>query len=311
MPCNLCMNMLAAITSYYNPEHYVTRRKNYELFRDGMNLSNVPLWTIESAFGDDEFELTPGPRVIQVRGKHVMWQKERLLNELIRALPADIDQIAWLDCDLLFQDPNWGKLTEEKLKASPVVQLFESVVRLPAGVTQIPAEGESWVGFAAIQKRTPQSLLLGDFANHGHTGFAWAARREVLDGIGLYDACIAGSGDHMMAHTFMGDWQSKCIDRILCRNLHHHEHFERWSEKIYPRVKSKVDFLPLPVFHLWHGETADRRYVLRNRELASFQFHPEHDIKVGENGLWEWNSLRQPELKQWAVDYFRQRNEDR
>jgi hypothetical protein len=53
----------------------------------------------------------------------------------------------------------------------------------------------------------------------------------------------------------------------------------------------------------------DRRYVLRNQELALFEFDPVKDIRISSNGCWEWQSKR-PELQAWAVNYYRQRKED-
>ena len=39
------------------------------------------------------------------------------------------------------------------------------------------------------------------FDIHGHTGFAWGARREVLDQVPLFDRAIVGTADHIIAHA--------------------------------------------------------------------------------------------------------------
>lgn len=313
---------LAAITSYYNPEHYRTRRQNFDAFATGLSDAGIRLVVIEAAFGDDEFELDlHGHDFHRVRGRHVLWQKERLLNLALDRLPRTVRHIAWLDCDLIFENPDWGRDTVRMLKQSAVLQPFERVIRLPPRHALSGSEnqgekedekngqGESWRSFAAVLTQHPNLLLSGDFARHGHTGFAWAARRDVLHGIGLYDGCIAGSGDHMMAHAFAGDWESRCIQRILCENRPHVEHFVQWSRRIYPRVRACMGALPGAIYHLWHGETADRRYVLRNRELAAAGFDPATDLRRGDAGLWEWNGERS-DLQDWAIHYFKQRRED-
>ena len=152
-------------------------------------------------------------------------------------------------------------------------------------------------------------LLKGDFARHGHTGFAWAARREVIQAHGLYDAMIAGSGDHVMAHAFAGDFSSRCVRRILGDNERHIAHFQAWARSVYPSVRGRMAALEGRVLHLWHGATENRRYVERNRELAAFQFDPGKDLVRDGNGLWSWRRKRR-RLTDWATQYFAHRRED-
>ena len=300
---------LHAVTCYFNPAAFETRRRNYELFADGLRAAGVPCLTVECVFGDERPTLAPGPGVITVRGRDVMWQKERLLNVAMARLPASCTKVAWLDCDVLFENPAWAARTSRVLETLPIAQPFDRVVRLPRGVRAYAGEGDEWPSFSAVYGKHPHRLLAGDFANHGHTGFAWAARREILARHGLYDACISGSGDHMMAHAFVGDWSSGCIDRILGRNTAHRAHFVAWCQSLYRDVRARVGVSPGTLLHLWHGDMDNRRYVLRNQELAGFEFDPAADLRVGENGCWEWNSVK-PALHEWAVRYYPSRKED-
>lgn len=300
---------LCVVTAYFNPAGFRSKRRNYEVFRNRIAPAGIPLITVECALGDRPFELPAGPSVRRVRGRDVMWQKERLLNIAIAELPESCRKVAWLDADLLFENPDWAPATAAQLDEFPVVQLFDRAVRLARGATEDDGQGESYPGFAAVYARDPHRLLSGDFAAHGHTGFAWAARREVLAGRGLYDACIAGSGDHMMAHAFCGDWTSACVDRIIGAANRHRIYFTDWCRGIYPRVRARVGFVPGAVLHLWHGEVTDRRYVDRNRELAGFGFDPTTDIRIGDSGCWEWAG-KKPKLHRWAADYFGRRRED-
>ncbi|MBL8018911.1 MAG: hypothetical protein JNM27_04520 [Leptospirales bacterium] len=312
---------LAIITSYYNPQHYVSRRENFHCFARFLGQAARNLFVVESAFESDDFELSEFPGLSRIRGGDVLWQKERILNLAMRSLPEKFKKIAWVDCDLLFANPLWMKQASDALNEFPVIQLFDTIVRLPSEISKQFRRGtiqpnkldsdhdEVWKGFAAIQRENPQKMLSGDFAAHGHTGFAWGIRREIVQDLGFYDACIAGSGDHMMAHAFCGDWDSICIDRIIEKSSPHRVHFEQWCKRIYPRVRSRIGLVPGTIYHLWHGETLARRYVLRNRELAALGFDPRRDIHVGPSGLWEWTG-RNDRLRHWAIDYFKQRNED-
>lgn len=302
---------LWAVTCYFNPAAFATKLANYQRFIEGLKRSGVNNLTVECAFGDAPFSLPQSTNVLQVRARDVMWQKERLLNLAIERLPASCTKVAWLDCDVLFVDADWATRTSKLLETSPVVQPFDRVIRLPRGHLTYRGEGDLWPGFVAVAQKHPDLMLAGDFARHGHTGFAWAARRELLAKHGLYDACISGSGDHMMAHAFCGDWSSACIDRILGApaSSAHRQHFTQWCKSVYQDVRARVGMTGGALLHLWHGDTEKRRYVLRNRELAEFAFDPAADLRIGPQGAWEWNSDK-PAMHEWAVNYYPSRQED-
>jgi hypothetical protein len=297
------------VTAYYNPCTYKIKLSNYETFIASLCNSNLNWLVVECSFGDEPFTLPSSPNVIRVRARHVMWQKERLLNLAFEHLPDDCTKIAWLDSDILFTNGDWAVQTSALLDHYPIVQPFDNVIRLPRGKTCYDGEGDQWKSFAAVYAQCPNEMLTGRFDKHGHTGFAWAARRDILAEHGLYDACVSGSGDHMMAHGFCGDWESNCIERILGGNTRHKAHFVAWCRRIYKDVRARVGRVPGTLLHLWHGDMNNRRYVLRNQELALFEFDPATDIRIGSSGCWEWNSDK-PDLHKWAVNYYAQRRED-
>jgi len=303
---------LSIVACYFNPSGYRTKRENYERFAESLRVSGIELLTVECAFPGTGFELEASGPLLQIQARDVMWQKERLLNLALAALPADWRKVAWLDCDVLFENPEWARETSRLLERQAVVQPFSAAIRLPRGTERYRGEGQVWDGFAAVQGRDPRTLLSGRFDRHGHTGFAWAATREVLSGVGFFDACIAGSGDHMMAHAFCGDWESPCIDRIVgpaSERNHHRRAFADWGRRVYPAVRARVGSVPGTLLHLWHGDHGHRRYVDRNQQLGRFEFDPAEDVRVGASGCWEWASDK-PQLHAWAVEYFRQRRED-
>jgi hypothetical protein len=294
---------LAIVTTYFNPAGWRTRSSNYARFTDGMRRAGLAVVTVECAFGAAEFALPPSADVVPMRARDVLWQKERLINAAVARLPAQFTKVAWLDCDVLFEDSAWAHAASRLLDDVAFVQLFDRIVRLPRGHVSFSGEGHARPGFAA--RRTGDASPGG----HGHVGYAWAARRDALRGRGLYDACIAGGADHVMAHAFGGEPRSPCIDEILGRDGARRRHFDDWCRAL-PRAAAKgVGFVPGALFHLWHGEAADRRYGARNRDLAALSFDPATDIRVGPSGCWEWASEK-PELHRWTQDYFARRNED-
>jgi hypothetical protein len=297
------------ITCFYNPNRYRSRVRNYYLFRDSLRASGMPCLTVECLFPGQRSELPDSDDVHTVVARDIMWQKERLLNLAIARIPDEWNTVAWLDSDILFENRNWAVEAAAQLDRHAVVQLFSDVVRLPQGATWGRQGKEQWDSFGAILKQTPNQLLKGDFARHGHTGFGWAAHRDWLTRHGLYDGCIAGSGDHMVAHALAGDWTGDCIDQILGANHLYRGHFSDWASAVYRSVRARVSYVPGTLFHLWHGEIAHRQYSSRNHELASFDFNPATDLRVGDSGCWEWASDK-PALHAWASEYFTSRKED-
>ncbi len=77
---------MLTVTSYFNPMRSRRRLANYRTFRSRLN---VPLFTVELAF-DGQFELTSSDadHLIQLSGGDIMWQKERLLNIALEAVPG-------------------------------------------------------------------------------------------------------------------------------------------------------------------------------------------------------------------------------
>jgi hypothetical protein len=299
------------ITAYFNPCRYVRKKQNFDLFCAGMNSIGANLLVIELALEDGAFELGDEHNVLRMRGNGLMWQKERLLNLANAHLPASCSKVAWLDCDLLFENSAWLRETSAALERHVVVQPFSQCLHLPRGCSDLggAVEAEQTTeSFAAAFARDPSLARDQRFRRHGHTGFAWAARRELFDACGLYDACLTGSGDHLMAHAFAGTLSSQCIPTMI-GDGDHAKHFARWAAEADHIVGGSLGHVPGRVLHLWHGTIADRRYHDRNQEFKTFAFDPVRHIRRDENDLWDWADAPAG-LQAWAMDMLVSRNED-
>lgn len=303
------MAELWIVTSFFNPSCYRTKRRNYDAFISALDVSGVPCLTVECAFGDAPFELTPSERVLHVRSNDVLWQKERLLNVAIRTLPNECTKVAWLDCDVLFDSPAWAAEVTVLLDRYFVVQPFAMVVRLPRDTLHDDGRGRRWPSFASVYERDPLLAASGTFDPHGHTGFAWAARRDVLQELGLYDVCIAGSADHLMAHVFAGSFDNECVRRIVGAVGPYRAHFLRWARRMNARVRGRLASGTGALRHLWHGDEVHRHYVARNDQLVLSSFHPDRDIALSSTSCWEWRP-HATRLRAWMIDYFASRRED-
>lgn len=302
------------ITCYSNPLGFRTRRLNFRVFADTLRKQHGRLLVVEMTGPDGSFELDDRDfDVIRLRGNGFIWQKERMLNIALSHLPAECRKVVWIDADVLFENPAWLEETSAALQHDVVVQPFDSCVRLPVGHMHFQGETQEDTGivpsFAACFHSNPTLAVTERFRGHGHTGFAWAARRDFLDDCGFYDACITGSGDHLMAHVFAGTLSSRCIPAMLGEDNPFARHFADWASATHRKCEGRLGLVPGRLLHLWHGSVANRRYAQKNQELGGLGFDPMRDIRLDANGVWEWDQAS-VELREWSEQCFRTRDED-
>jgi hypothetical protein len=299
-----------AITAYFNPAGYRRRKANYSLFRKHLDL---PLLTVELGYGP-QFELGEGDAdiLIQIPGQDVMWQKERLLNRAVAALPPACTKVAWLDGDLIFQSDDWAERTERLLDDCALVQPFGRVFRTGAGWRPGDALGEDEDVIRAVASQiesgmpAEQILIARGEASGTALGMGWAARRELLERRGLYDANIIGDGDCVLLHAAFGQFDGAVSRQKM--NRRREDHFRAWAEPFHDDVGGSVGHVSGDVAHLWHGSFADRRYGERVEGFGAFDFDPASDI-ADDGGAWRWNSPK-PAMHAYVRDYFGARRED-
>ncbi len=300
-----------AITCYFNPAGYRRKLTNYQVFRRNLGL---PLLTVELAFGS-RFELDEGDAdiLIRRRGRDVMWQKERLLNLALDALPSDCRVVAWLDCDVVLERGDWPERAARLLQSAALVQPFSRIYEVPMKAGADPAphflrSGRATVGdHGAARELLNGAASIFDLRTIRSSGLAWTAERDLLGRHGFYDACVLGGGDRAFLAAAVGDldgparswrWRSPQV-----------EHYRRWAEPFLRAVRGRVDFVEGGVFHLWHGLRRHRRYRSRQWALAGLRFDPFRDVALDEGGCWMWASEK-AELHDYVARYFAARDED-
>lgn len=303
------MSQLTVITTYFNPCRYATRRKNYDLFMQGMRKSGVPCVTVECAFGDDEFQLPASLNVIRIRSKTLLWQKERLLNLAASWLPSSCDYVAWLDCDIEFENKHWAKDLVSVLQTHKVAQVFETCIRLDEHgcIGDEPDISES---FALVMNRRPELLQAGRYDKHGHTGYGWAMHRDIFDKTGLYESAISGSADHFMAHAIYGEY-GFCVENALKHDTSQINHLKAWGSRFHALVEGSLGVVPGRIKHLWHGDAVNRRYFLHMHEITDLGFNPWTDLHISPGAPIEWaTGIDKPALQQYFTNFFASRHED-
>ena len=288
---------LWAITTFFNPAGHRRRLLNYRRFRAALQ---VPLATAELSFdGSWELAHSDADLLVRMTDGDVMWQKERLLNLVVAQLPPECEYVAWIDADVLLQDPDWPDQAVDALESVSLVQLFDTARDLGPDGAVPRVCGPSVVAVA----RAGQSTF-GPGIRHG---LAWAARRELVARHGFYDSCVIGSGDTALMRAAFG--VPDAVARRLRMSPAERDHYFRWAEGFHDEVDGRVGVLPGEIHHLWHGDLEDRRYNRRHHDLAVHRFDPQADLRPGREGAWRWASDK-PALHALLRDYFRSRCDD-
>jgi hypothetical protein len=314
LPTDSQADGLWALTTYFNPMRFRRRLSNFKTFRERLN---APLVAVELAY-DSDFQLQEQDAeiLIRLRGGAVLWQKERLLNLALQALPRQCRKVAWLDCDVIFGAADWAESASGLLDRFALAQIFKRVHYLSPHWTSAKdymTEAEFTRPSAAfsISCGAPAATCIGHSLDiregTSASGFAWAARRELLDKHGFFDSCILGGGDRAMACA-----ANHCFDELMKRhymNKRQQDRYIAWAKPFYETVRAEVGYLEGDIFHLWHGDVRERRTRSRHEGLQRFQFDPFTDIAIDTNGCWRWNTEKQ-EMHDYIRGYFSSRRED-
>jgi hypothetical protein len=325
---------LWGITCFFNPSRSRRRLENYQAFRRSLG---VPLVTVELAYGPQpELHEEDADILIPLRGKDILWQKERLLNLALEAVPRDCDAIVWLDSDVLFERADWPVLVRKELERCVLLQPFQDTVDVGpneraeeiehACHSGLPSSGVQGPGVRRTSRpdgRPMRQSLAFKIATGGlraaslgtarlrnqwrcAVGLAWAGRCDALARHRFYDAEIVGGGDRALACAAYGSWQG--LEATHHMNEMQRRHYLAWAQPFFDTVQGQVGHVPGTLFHLWHGTLDQRGYGTRFVGLVPFAFDPYTDIELDEQGCWRWSSNK-THLHQYVQRYFEQRNE--
>ncbi len=319
---------LWAVTSFYNPAGYERRIRNFHAFRQHLN---VPLLVVELAEpGRHQLTMDDADTVIRITGDNRIWQKERLLNIAVSALPDEAEFVAWVDCDVIFENQDWSDVAQAMLRnGSDFVQLFDTAMHLPPQVqpsrislsmcrSHEPIVFEQSFASAVasgtyFSKKARQTRV--DAENGTATsdtppvahGIAWAGCRDILQEVGLYDACIVGGGDLAMSLGIIGYADNLAARRPMTDK--HADHYLSWAGQLNDPSGEKVGFVPGTVYHCWHGRFQRRNYRGRHGMLKHLGFDPYNDLYTADNGTWSW-AQHAADLQTAVASYFFERLED-
>jgi hypothetical protein len=296
------------VSCFFNPQNSPYRIKSFNKFYDSIKHLNHQI--IECIIGDAEPQLEESENIKRVYTDNILWHKEALLNKLISELPKKYKYIFWIDADVIFTNLNWVVEGVEQLKVKNIIQPFEYCVHLERDETKpsfymdritesyLPNKINSKVWRSFCSNYADNSNWQSEiYNNHGHVGFAWAAKREILEAVPLYDKALIGGADHIIAHAAAGQIAHSCITKSFTDNL---EEVNDWSRKFYEVAKGNIGYVKGELYHIWHGDIDKRQYLKR---IQDFTAKTKQIVHKDKNGLYITNKVDDKYMK----DYFRHR----
>lgn len=309
-------DQLHVISVLYNPLGWKSRYRNYQRFAREMKKAGVTFYTVEAVSTGREFVVTAAscPQHIQLTTDEPLWHKEAMINVALANLPPEAKYVAWIDADVTFLRETWATDTIRFLQSHPVVQMFQSAVELGPEEEAL----HLYQSFAAWYCN--KKSILGDelhaSSSERHPGYAWAARREVVQH-GMFDRGALGSGDLIMAYCMIGR-RDKLGPLLLGENQKPDSAwltpgleaaFADWQSIVFPMVGTRLGYVPGTLVHHWHGARSNRKYIFRWARLVAQGFDPRVDIRKAPNGLWELTETGE-RFREEFIAYFKGRGED-
>lgn len=297
------------ISCYFNPQNSSYRLRAFNHFYESIKHLNHLI--MECIIGDNQSQLPDNEHVVKIHTQNLLWHKETLLNKAASLLPDKYKYVFWVDADVVFTNLDWLANGVKELKSNNIIQPFEYCVHLEKDELEpsfnlneilsnsLPNEKNSkvWRSFCAnfVDTNLWQDT---NYDRHGHVGFAWGAKREVLESVPLYDKALIGGADHIIAHAAAGQVPHPCISKSFTDNI---TEVESWSRRFYAATQGQIGYVPGSLYHLWHGDIAKREYLQR---IKTFTKSTQSVSRRDENGFWETDN---PDINIYVEDYFDRR----
>ena len=267
------------IACYFNPQGNPYRLIAFNKFYESIKHLNHRI--VECVIGDTQAELPQTEFITRIHTPSLLWHKESLLNKIISELPTKFKYVFWLDTDVIFTNKNWLVESVKSLKTNNIIQPFEYCVHLDQDQT-VPSfdleiertfvgnpktrHPKMWRSFCANHNTSADLSCDVNYDKHGHVGFAWGARREVLDTMPLYDKALIGGADHIMAHAAAGQIGHSCITKSFTDDI---VSVNAWSRLFHIIIQGKIGYVKGDLYHIWHGALEKRQYLKRIQDFTS------------------------------------------
>ena len=272
---------------------FVKRIKNEE--------ENVNLYIVEMIYPGQKFVITNknDRNHLQLQTDIPIWHKENMINLGVKLLPSNWKAFAWIDADIEFESNTWALDALKVLNGTyDVIQLFSHAIDMNYDKSTLNIFQSFGYNFIKQKKFTSKGL------DYFHPGYAWAITRKAYEKIGgIYDKGILGSGDSIMALSFINK-----VD--VMNNIYYHPDYNNSMLEFQNKAKTlRLGYVHGVIRHHFHGSKKNRKYTERWKILQKYQFSPNNDITY-ENGILIPTKNFSKEFIDDILTYFVERKED-
>jgi hypothetical protein len=296
---------LHVITVISNPCLY---NKRYKLFKEFVKRieeeeTNVELYVVELIYNNLNYFVTDinNKKHLQIKTETPLWHKENMVNLGVKKLlPSNWKAFAWIDADIEFESNTWALDTLKILNGcKDVVQLFSHCIDMNNDELSLNNFSGFGYNFSKKNKYTTKGL------NYWHPGYAWAITRKAYEQIGgLYDKGVLGSGDSIMASSFVNN-----VTNMINKN--YSDDYNNSMLLFQEKAKHlRLGYTPGVIRHYFHGTKENRKYTERWKILMKHKFSPNLHLKYDNNGILIPTDTFAEEFKNDIMNYFKERKED-
>jgi hypothetical protein len=295
---------LHVISIISNPCLY---NKRYTLFKEFVKRmeeeTNIELYIVELIYKNQNYIVTDknNKKHLQLETETPIWHKENMINLGVKKLlPPKWKAFAWIDADIEFESNTWASDTLKILNGcKDVVQLFSHCIDMDNDELSLNNFSGFGYNFCKKNKYTAKGN------NYWHPGYAWAITKKAYEKMGgLYDKGALGSGDSIMALSFVN----------IVTNMINNNYSDDYNNSML-MFQNKAKYLrlgytPGVIRHYFHGTKENRKYTDRWKILIKHNFSPNIHLKYNEDGLLIPTDKFSEEFKNDIIKYFRERKED-
>jgi len=237
-------------------------------------------------------------RHLQLKCDVPLWHKENMINLGVKMLPPLYKAFAWIDADIEFESSTWAIDTLKILNGcKDVVQLFSHCVDMDKDESTLRVFNGFGYNFCKKKKYICKGL------DYWHPGYAWAMTRKAYEKVGIMDKAILGSGDNIMALSFINK----------CHNILNNKFSMAYNEYMLSYQANakhlRLGYVPGVIRHYYHGTKLNRKYNERWLILVKYQYNPNSDVYYSQ-GILKTTESFSNDFKDDIMEYFRQRKED-
>jgi len=265
---------------------------------------NVELYIVELIYKNQKFIVTEkkNKKHLQIQTDTPMWHKENMVNLGVKyLLPTNWKAFAWIDADVEFDSNSWAKDALKILNGcKDVVQLFSHCIDMDKNESSINIFNSFGYSFNKNKKYTKNKTK-----DYWHPGYAWAITRKAYEKIGgLYDKGILGSGDNIMAFSFINICDTFTSDS-------YNEDYNNSMLEFQEKAKTlRLGYVPGVIRHHYHGSKQKRNYTERWKILIKHSYSPNIHITYDDIGILVPTKNFTEIFKNDILEYFKERKED-